>query len=572
MLTNIVVPQDFEADIRKYSQNLDLSYFSESLGLGAEVESNLIYVPGSMIPRSLGVNLTAALDGTGIPINLGEVGARLEGLEPIIAQILGPASYLKTSSYSKMLNDLVSFIQKNWSTIKQELEVAIRERRSVDYAALESIISKLYGPQYGEFQADFFARFLGQEINYASLSEHLQDINIHHLVEASVRYLMQKLNTLKSMNLDIVRAAQLGVDYSLPTIQGTPLKMTLETIAVGGIKMETNLNGLFSGQGGSGSKLKILPSFSVETHGIIGYDAYIYKSGLKMNTTVSSSNGVAIKIGGQSSQDIQIEVDIPNKMEIIRVQSETFLMKQMRNQPEIKVLPPSMQDIRFHRNACFTTLESLLGIKMCYDINVPDIFRANALPLGSPALVILSLNKTESTITGYKIAVNADAQTQDKKYAAKVSVVGSSSPKEANVEVNLKKDSESYIAEVKLVSPVTHGKAKISLINRPEQKTFQTEVSFTNNGMEFVKVIRVEIKKTHTSNGMKYEMDVYWSPTSSTSQESKIFTGLLKLDYMMPNMMMEISAETKNNLMQYIPFSINSKKDIHFTTFHFLNK
>ncbi|KAK8402864.1 hypothetical protein O3P69_000867 [Scylla paramamosain] len=468
-----------------------------------------------MIPRSLVANLTAALDGTGIPINIGEIGARLEGMEPIIAQLLGPASYLKTSSYSKMFNDLVSFIQKHWSTIKQELEVAIRERRSVDYAALESIISKLYGPSVWTVPGRLFCSLSGSRDQLCSLSEQLQDINIHHLVEASVRYLMQMLSSLKNMNLDKMRAAHLGLDYSFPTIQGTPLKMTWETVAVAGIKMETNLNG----QGGSGSKLKILPSFSVETHGFIGYDAYISKSGLKMNTTVSSSNGVAIKVGGQSSQELQIEVDIPDKMEIIRVHSETFLMKHTKNQPDTKILPPSMQDVRVHHNSCFTALESVFGIKMCYDVNVPDIFRANALPLGSPALVTLSVNKIESTITGYKIAVNADTATQDKKYAAKVSVVGSSSPKEANVEVNLKKDSESYLAEVKLLSSVTHGKARINFINRPEQMSFQADFSFTNNGMEFLQ---------------------------------------LTLDHMMPSMVMHISAETKNSLMQYIPFSLEA--------------
>nr|AAU93694.1 vitellogenin [Charybdis feriata] len=562
LLTNILLPQDFETDIRKYSQNLDLSYFSPS---AAGLESNMIYAPGSMLPRSLGVNLTAAPDGTGIPINIADVGARVEGLEPIIAQLLGPASYLKTSSYSKIFNDLVSFIQQNWSTIKQELEVAIRERRTVDDATIESIISKLYGPQYGQFQADFFARFLGQEINYASLSEHLQDINMHHLVEASVRCPMQMLSSLKNVNLDKVKAVQLGVDYSFPTIQGTPLKITSETMAVAGIKMETNLNGLFSGQGGSESKLKILPSFSVETHGFIGYDAYISKSGLKMNTTVSSSNGVAIKVGGQSSQELQIEVDIPDKMEIIRVHSETFLMKHHENTSQTtRSCQPSMQDIRIRRKSCFTALESVFGIKMCYDVNVPDIFRANASTTGIPSTGYTHLNKTESTITGYKIAVRADTETQDKKYAAKVSVAGSSSPKEADVEVNLKRDRESYLAEVKLLSSVTHGKVRISLVNRPEQKSLQTDFSFMKDGVEFLQALRIEIKKTHTSYGMKYDMDVYWSPSNKISQESQIFTGLLKLDYMLPNMVMEISAETKNILKQYILFSLQAVVDFKY--------
>ena len=570
LLTNIVIPRDFEADLRKYSRNLDLSYFSPSLGLGAEIESNLIYAPGSFIPRSLGVNLTAALDGTGIPINIGEIGGRLEGLEPIIAQLLGPTSYLKTSSYKKMFHDIVSFIQNKWNTIQEELEISLRQRRSVNYATLKSIFSKLYGSQSDPIEVDVFARFLGQEIKYASLSQRLQDINKDHLVEAFIGYVMQTLSSMKNMNLDSAWAAQLGMDYSFPTIQGTPLKMTMETMAVAGIKIETNLNGVLSGQATSGSNFKILPSLSVETHGFIGYDAYISKSGLKMNTTVSSTNGVAIKLSGQSSQELQIDVEIPDKMEIVHVMSETFLMKHKKNQPDTKILPPSMQDTRIHRDSCLTAFESVFGLKMCYNIDVPDIFQASSLPLGSLAIATLSINKTESSIRGYKIAVTTTRESQARKYACKVSVVGSSSPKEADVEIHLKKESESYLAEVKFQSSSTRGEAKSIIINRPENKSFETDFSFTTNGNEFSKAIKVDLKISPTGNGNRYEMNIFRSPSGNISQESNIFTGELVQSYTTPGMVMDISGRTKNSFMEYIPFSLEGKKKYSLTLFFFI--
>lgn len=554
LLTNIVIPQDFERDLRKYSRNIDLSYFAPSLGLGAGVESNLIYAPGSFIPRSLDVNFTAALDGTGTPVNIGEIGGRLEGLEPIIAKLFGPAGYFKKSSYSKIFYDLISFIKKNWSKIKEELEVSIRERRSLDYGALESIFNKLYGPHSGPVQADVFARFMGQEISYASLTKRLQDINADALIDDLIRYMIEAVADIKNLNLDSARAAQLGLDYSCPTIQGTPFKVEMEAVAVVGIKVKTN----FDEETTAGEKLKIMPTLSVKAHSFIGYDAYVSKKGLKMNTTVSSSNGLAIKVNSQRGGEMEIEVDIPNKMEIIHVRSETFLMKRKKDMPDTKILPPSMHDPRIRKESCFTGLEAMLGLKMCYDIDVPDIFRANSLPLGSQARARISINKTESSIKGYKIAVTTRSESQAKKYGCKVSVVGSTSPKEADVEVFFKKERDSYLAAAKLQSAAYKGETKVIVINKPDYKSVQTDVALKTENIDFSKAIKIELKLSSEGDANKYEMNIFSSSSGHISEESKIFTADLIKRYRAPWVMVDISANTKNALRHYIPITLES--------------
>lgn len=559
LLTNIIIPDNFERDLRKYSRNIDLSYFAPSLGLGADLESNLIYAPGSFFPRSLDMNFTAALDGTGTPVNIGEFGGRLEGLEPIIAQLFGPTGYFKKSSYNKILYDLISFIKKNWSKIQEELDVLIRERRSLDSESLKSWFTKLYGPHSGPVQADVFARFMGQEISYGSLSKRLQDINADTLIDDFSRYLIENLMKMKNLNLDSARATQLGVDYSFPTIQGTPLKMTMEAIVVAGIQLKTNLNGA-SSEGNAGERFKILPTLSVKAHSFIGYDAYMSRNGIKMNATVSSSNGLAVKV--RSGREMEIEVDLPEKMEVIKLQSEAFLIKGKKDMPDTKVLPPSMQDPRIRKQACLTPLERVFGLKMCYHFDVPDVVRADFLPLGAPILARVSINKTEPSIKGYKIAVTTGTENQAKKYSCKVSVVGSASPKEANVEVLQKKESDSYMASIKLQSPVYSGDAKVLFINKPEYKSVQTDIALRTERSDFSKAIKVDIKISSEGDAKKYETNIFASPSGQMSDESKIFTAQLMKRVRAPWVMVDVSAKTENALMQYFPLRLEGKSRI----------
>ena len=75
----------FNVDKRKFSRNIEKSYFSEVLNSGASVESNIIFSPESFIPRSACVNLTTDLFGHSV--NLVEIGGRVEGLNGILDEL-----------------------------------------------------------------------------------------------------------------------------------------------------------------------------------------------------------------------------------------------------------------------------------------------------------------------------------------------------------------------------------------------------------------------------------------------------------------------------------------------------
>lgn len=73
-------------DKRKFSRNMEWSLFSEMMNTGAAVESNVIWSEDSYVPRSSSLNLT--VDVFGHSMNLLEIGARAQGLEKMIEQLM----------------------------------------------------------------------------------------------------------------------------------------------------------------------------------------------------------------------------------------------------------------------------------------------------------------------------------------------------------------------------------------------------------------------------------------------------------------------------------------------------
>jgi len=90
ILENVQLQNRFDLDKRKFSRNVELSTFSETLNVGGSVESNLIWSADSFVPRSAMVNLT--VDVFGQSVNLLELGGRVQGLEDLLERVFGPDS------------------------------------------------------------------------------------------------------------------------------------------------------------------------------------------------------------------------------------------------------------------------------------------------------------------------------------------------------------------------------------------------------------------------------------------------------------------------------------------------
>ncbi|ROT61467.1 vitellogenin [Penaeus vannamei] len=240
LLANVVIPTDFEKDFRKFSRHIDMAYYAPALGMGAGLESNIIYAPGSFIPRAVNLNMRATVDET--PMDIAEIGARFEGVDSIIEELLGPQGYLRKATFGKIMEDITGFAGEKGLKIMEHFKHTMRTRRSIDASVISDFFGKLYGESSSHTHADIFARFMGHEITFADVAQSLKGVTADTLIETFFSFFENSLEHMKDLNLNTARTAQLSMDYSLPTIQGTPLKLNLAATAVAGLKMEGNVN------------------------------------------------------------------------------------------------------------------------------------------------------------------------------------------------------------------------------------------------------------------------------------------------------------------------------------------
>ncbi|KAK4329517.1 hypothetical protein Pmani_000135 [Petrolisthes manimaculis] len=569
LLTNYTLPTNFEADLRKYSRNIDLSYWAPTLGVGGGVESNIIYVPGSFLPRSINFNVTAAMDG--IPIHLGELGARIQGLEPILAEAFGPEGYFHKTSYEKMLQDALHFIQNNWQKIQQEWN-NLRQRRSFDYSLITNFLNSIYGDNPSAWaQADMFVRFLGQEISFASVAGDLKHFDTVRFIEQIIEKLREMIPDLDNIRLNSARAAHINLNYFVPTIQGIPFKLQLNTTAVAALKMQGNLPSLLTGRLHDQNMFNITPSLSTETNGFIGYDSQLTKIGLKTNTTLSSAGGISIKVITTSNNNMELELDLPNNMEIFNMESETYIAKRWSGEPETKMNPTSMRDVRITANSCSTRFQSVLGINMCYELDIPNPLHTSSLPLVSrPVKAKLHLQNMEAGLKGYKMELSMKHDGSKQTLSGKVSTKGSSSPREAQVYAEYKKEQNIHTACVKVESQTVNGKLNGKFINQENHKAIETFVEFSDStsNSNLAKSIKLDLQKTPTSggNGMVYDAKVYKSDSKQFPPESVLIEAKYKQESRDPKMDLSVKLSTKHVLREHILIDFDVEGELEYMT------
>nr|UFQ72466.1 vitellogenin 4 [Procambarus clarkii] len=554
LLRNILIPRDFYKDMRKYSRNIEMSYFWASLGAGAGVESNIIYSPGSFVPRSIDFNLTAALEG--ISVNLGQVGARLEGLDPAIEKVFGPEGYIQKTSFEQMLNDITRFIEEKGRKIYEHFQQELRQKRSIDMSVLTNFFHKLYSHESRVAKADVFARFMGQEISFASFAGDLKNIDADRIIESGLSYFDEILNQIKNSNINSARTAQMYLDYSFPTIQGTPLKLKMEGTTVVGLKMDGKI---------SAKKIfKIIPSLSVQVDGFVGYGNC--DTGLEMKNTISSSNGISITVDPQKDNELEFHLDIPDRMDIIDIESKVYL-KQLSANPTSRptVSPESSRNARISLQSCINTLEPVLNLKLCYDINVPDIFRSNAIQLGEPLTAKLSVEKAEPSMKGYIMRAAIENERHSKLIKAKFEVAGSSTPREAQITMSYTTEGEINKVSAKLESPALSSQVWAHVSNKDDHKGVEAFAKYKSGDKEMSQGVKADFKMRSPSSWgeeKEYEVKVYASRSRDFSPQSQVFEWKFTKKANGPETSLDILSRTMNTLRNYINWNLEAGVDL----------
>ena len=111
--------KNFDIDKRKFSRNIEVSTFFDSLNMGGSLESNLIWSEKSFVPRSAMVNIT--VDMFGQSVNLVEVGGRAQGLEATLERLFGPGkefeNALKRDRRAVVTDDVINAIDRKVTNI-----------------------------------------------------------------------------------------------------------------------------------------------------------------------------------------------------------------------------------------------------------------------------------------------------------------------------------------------------------------------------------------------------------------------------------------------------------------------
>nr|WRM33325.1 vitellogenin 3 [Palaemon carinicauda] len=529
MLSGISIPSNFTLDVRQYSRNIDLSYYAPSFGIGGGVESNIIYGTRSFIPRSVKVNVTSALGAT--PVNLGEFGMRFEGLEPIMEKLFGPEGYFQKSSLRKILRDATEYAEDRGSNILEHLTKTLRERRSIDLSTISHFFSQVYGEQsMKESRADFFARISGQEIAYASLTKKLfEGVTVDGWIDKVFNMIDEALRKMTDMNANTARVLQVDFDQYLPTIQGLPLRMKINGTAVVGLKIESRLNSLKSS---SASILKMKPSLSGKVNGFIGFDSFMASCGVRSVNDIASKNGFFINVKG--GERFEIELDVPEKMDVIDIRSENYLMKAVKGQGETRISPPGVRISEVQHQDCLQSMEKNLVLKMCYDVKFPNMLRSQGLPLGQLLVAKLTLEKVEPSMKGWKILGFVQNTAEMKEVKIQMKTEGSSSPR---------------MAEAHITSSMDQGLMNLGVMIS----------SHASGGY------KVELKGKCEESEKLLEANVWSSKSKSFTPETQVVEVMFASKYNGEESQMELVAKTKHDLRPYIAYEFEAVGDVAYT-------
>nr|WEU75129.1 vitellogenin 2 [Macrobrachium rosenbergii] len=551
LVKDLVIPSNHSQDFRRYSSNIDTTFYAPTLGLGGGVETNLIYGPGSFIPRSVDFNLTSMLYGQ--TFHLGQVGARLVELDELIRDIFGPAS-LFLEGYRHSSGKRTGF---TLGGIFREM----LHRQETELSDVGIMLRKVYeaGTSLDPY-IELYANIMGQDIAYKFIHEDLEYMDFQRVFNDLIKKFNEILAMEMNGQLGYSHMNQVALDYYLPTGHGTPLRMKFTWTAILGMTMggKLNLKQLFSGSSGEENSLKMIPGLSVETNGFIGFDCFFAKTGLQMNNSLSLNSGMRVSLQNAAHSGFEVHIDLPENMDLIQAQSETYLMRAVRGSQEHKIVPGSIRDDRIKKASCISAWESILAFKICYNMDVPDIFHNNGLPLGAQSIVKLHIEKTDPSLKGYKVKAAIHDNSGNKELSVNIETNGLSTPKKTDAVISYTTHGDSCGVKAVLTGPNLNGGIWVTLNDDESQRNLEIFGEYKSNARTISQGIKIERKSMVSSSKSFTDVTVFASQSTLFPPTSKIFSYNTLLAKGHPYLTASVLMKTYNAMLNVIDLNFEA--------------
>jgi len=358
--------KSFDMDRRKFSRNYEASYFSDMANTGVKAESNLVFSPKSFVPRSANLNLT--LDLFGDSVNLLEVGGRVEGLEEMVEKLFGPTGYFDNS-------------------IKDTVQ---RTRRSIN--DINRLHEQYRNGQQRELKGNMYFRIFGHELSYVDLVRNGAGGSNFNILELLI-------SLAKDHDIDITKSFMfLDTTMTVPLMTGMPLKLSVNGTATVNIKINGKLDVRKLGASPRSLDISgyIKPSGAVEVSSLMGVDAFVTRTGLKMTTTLHSSTEVDGLITLKDSQIANIKFNVPkDKIEILNAESKFYIIhREVEREQSMLAREP------IRKKSCTpASTTKLFGMEICSETSYPNYgneLEASRYALAGPHKLMVQMNKRDS--------------------------------------------------------------------------------------------------------------------------------------------------------------------------------
>ena len=335
---NEFIRNKWKTDVRKFSRNIEMSYYSKDLRIGGTLDSNIIFSEKSYIPRSASVNLTTSLFGENI--NFLEIGGRIEGFEDVVENFFGPEGYFREDNFHKLLQSL-------------------RSKRDVQKDSLKNF-QKEFGPEarVEEPRGNLYLRLFGIDIYYNSFK------GISSLFNNMLMKPLDYLGFSFGENEFEFQKSSIFLDGSIivPTAMGIPLNLTVNGTSHVNLKSKTKLKfGELFSTGKTHLKAQMYPTVSLKISALMSVDAFFAQTGLKSISKLHTAAYFDASADIQNGKLIKFNVNMPSdKIDLIEGSAEFFTYKRGKFQH----LKP-MHNRELLEKCSSEKISDIFGFKIC---------------------------------------------------------------------------------------------------------------------------------------------------------------------------------------------------------------
>ncbi|XP_045469243.1 apolipophorins-like [Harmonia axyridis] len=478
-------PNRFLFDPRKYSFNGEFSYSLDALGMGENVEANVIYSQNSYLPRSANLNLTTEIFGQ--RFNFLELAARQENLDKVIEHYFGPQGVIRKATLQQNYDHLAKPVANFLKNLKEKVDKSLRARRDVSKADIEAINKKIQiksNELDKNLDLDMSIKTFGNEIIFMNSFDITEKLSPQGIIDGLINKLNSGLDNLKNFeNTMRLNLHLLDAELSYPTSLGFPLRLGVDGAANIQVKTSGNIDvrDIISQKPDNEMKLKmsIIPSASVSIVGRFTFDTPLIENGLKVASTLHTSTGGQLEVKTFNTLGLDVKFYVPvQKQELIGLKHQIIYQSK-----ENGVI--TNKDIKFSQNKdfhiCVDHLAPFIGLEFCADVNGPNLSGKKVpilpFPLSGNAKLSIRMERGDIDTIHYRREI---ISTKDGKLGVEATLESLiQNEKAAGLKVEAYLSPETYI-KASLTSPIKNAEAEARLVFNDREKVLAVSLKDEN--------------------------------------------------------------------------------------------